>query len=69
LVQPIASATPTASAKVASRSLFELFSPDEESFANALLWKNLLLRTCTVRLWDGTRAGRPVTVWGGPAPA
>jgi hypothetical protein len=53
---------------VAGRGVFELFSPDEETFANALLWKNLLLRTCTVRLSDGTRDGRPVTVWGGPAP-
>ena len=32
---------------VASRSIFSLFSPDEETFANSLLWKNLLLRTCT----------------------
>ncbi len=26
---------------VASRTIFELFSPDEEVFANSLLWKNL----------------------------
>ncbi|MBW3634302.1 MAG: AAA family ATPase, partial [Chloroflexi bacterium] len=38
---------------VASRSVFDLFSPDEETFANAQLWKDLLLRTCTVPLWDG----------------
>jgi hypothetical protein len=50
---------------VASRSVFELFSPDEETFANALLWKNLLLRTCTALLWDGDRDGVPVRVWGG----
>ena len=53
---------------VASRSVFALFSPDEEVFRNALLWKNLLARTCTVKLWEGERGGRRVTVWGGPAP-
>ncbi|MDB5313937.1 MAG: superfamily helicase [Gemmataceae bacterium] len=51
---------------VAARSVFELFSPDAETFANALLWKNLLLRTCTTLLWEGDRAGTPVRVWGGP---
>jgi hypothetical protein len=50
---------------VASRSIFALFSPDEETFANALLWKNLLLRTCTVSLWEGQRGGRRVVVRGG----
>ncbi len=50
---------------VASRSIFSLFSPDEETFANALMWKNLLLRTCTALLWDGQRDGRRVAVWGG----
>jgi hypothetical protein len=50
---------------VASRSIFSLFSPDEETFANALLWKNLLLRTCTTLLWEGERGGTPVKVWGG----
>ena len=49
---------------VASRSVFELFSSDEETFANAQLWKNLLRRTCTVPLWDGERYGHQVTVWG-----
>jgi hypothetical protein len=39
--------------------------PDEETFANALLWKNLLLRTCTTLLWEGDRDGVPVTVRGG----
>jgi hypothetical protein len=52
---------------VASRSIFSLFSPDEETFANALMWKNLLLRTCTTKLWEGQRAGRRVAVWGGNA--
>jgi hypothetical protein len=50
---------------VASRSIFSLFSPDEETFVNALLWKNLLLRTCTTLLWDGERDGKQVMVWGG----
>jgi superfamily I DNA and/or RNA helicase len=50
---------------VASRSIFSLFSPDEEVFANSLLWKNLLLRTCSTLLWEGERGGKCVTVWGG----
>ncbi len=49
---------------VASRSVFSLFSSDEETFANAQLWKNLLRRTCTVKLWEGERAGHRVEVWG-----
>ncbi|MBA4190613.1 MAG: DNA helicase [Planctomycetaceae bacterium] len=50
---------------VAASSIFSLFSPDEETFANALLWKNLLLRTCTTLLWEGDCDGVPVKVWGG----
>jgi len=50
---------------VASKSVFSLFSPEEELFANAQLWKNLLLRTCTVKLWEGKRQSRQVSVWGG----
>lgn len=49
---------------VASRSVFSVFSPDEEIFANAQIWKNLLRRTCTVKLWEGERAGVRVEVWG-----
>src|SRR5437764_2422126 len=52
---------------VASRNIFSLFSPDEETFANALMWKNLLQRTCTALLWEGDRADRRVAVWGGSA--
>ena len=52
---------------VASRSIFSLFSPDEETFANSLLWKNLLLRTCSTLLWEGERGGKRVAVWGGKA--
>ena len=51
---------------VASRSVFDLFSPDEETFANAQLWKDLLHRTCTVPLWSGEMAGQRVEVWGNP---
>ncbi|OJW10306.1 MAG: DNA helicase [Planctomycetales bacterium 71-10] len=52
---------------VASRSIFSVFSPDEEVFLNSQLWKNLLLRTCTTPLWEGERAGVRVTAWGGRA--
>jgi hypothetical protein len=50
---------------VATRGIFSLFSPDEETFANALLWKNLLLRACPTLLWEGERVGRRAAVWGG----
>jgi hypothetical protein len=50
---------------VASRSIFSLFSPDEETFSNSMLWKNLLLRTCSTLLWEGERDGKRVEVWGG----
>jgi hypothetical protein len=53
---------------VASRSVFGIFSADEETFVNAQLWKNLLRETCTVPLWSGPRdaAGTTVNVevWG-----
>ncbi len=52
---------------VASRSIFSIFSPDEEVFLNSQLWKNLLLRTCTTMLWEGERGGSRVMVWGGRA--
>lgn len=48
---------------VASRSVFNLFSADEETFANAQLWKNLLRFTCTELLWEGEREGHAVQVW------
>jgi len=50
---------------VASRSIFSLFSPDEETFNHALLWKNLLVRACPTLLWQGERDGKRVAVWGG----
>ena len=49
---------------VAGQTVFSHFSPDEETFANVLLWKNLLRRTCTVPLWCGTVEGHQVRVWG-----
>ena len=49
---------------IAARSIFELFSPDEETFANAQLWKNLLHDTCSVSLWSGDLEGNRVEVWG-----
>jgi hypothetical protein len=49
---------------VASRSVFEVFSADEETFAHAQLWKNLLRHTCTERVWSGQRGEHTVTVWG-----
>jgi hypothetical protein len=51
---------------VASRSVFETFSPDEQTFLNAQLWKDLLHRTCTELLWSGARHGHQVQVWGNP---
>ena len=50
---------------VFSPSSFSLFSPDEEVFTNSLLWRNLLLRTCSTLLWEGERVGQRVAVWGG----
>lgn len=52
---------------VAARSVFDLFSADEMTFANAQLWKNLLRRTCTVPLWNGSVQGQSVEVWGNRA--
>lgn len=49
---------------VASRSVFTLFTAEEDAFANLQLWKNLLKRTCTTPLWQGERGGRRVEVWG-----
>jgi hypothetical protein len=51
---------------VAARSVFSLFSADDDTFAHAQLWKNLLRRACTVPLWRGQRQGRAVEVWGNP---
>jgi superfamily I DNA and/or RNA helicase len=50
---------------VAARSIFTVFSPDEETIVNSLLWKNLLARACPTLLWHGLRDGKRVSVWGG----
>ena len=50
---------------VAVRGIFSLFSPEEDVFTNSLLWRNLLLRTCSTLLWEGERGGKRVAVWGG----
>lgn len=49
---------------VAARSVFSIFSSDEETFENAQLWKNLLRRECTGLIWDGDSGGTGVQVWG-----
>ncbi len=49
---------------VGSRSIFDLFATDEDVFASAQLWKNLLEDTCIVPLWEGMREGYRVQVWG-----
>jgi hypothetical protein len=56
---------PAPTVSVASRSIITLFSPDEETFTNSLLWKNLLLQTCTALPWEGVRDCKQVAVWGG----
>ena len=54
---------------VASESVFSLFSPEDDGFANSLLWKRLLHKSCTTMLWEGERAGKRVSVWGGKGEA
>jgi superfamily I DNA and/or RNA helicase len=49
---------------VGSRSIFDIFPTDEDVFASAQLWKNLLADTCTQFLWSGSFEGIPVQVWG-----
>jgi hypothetical protein len=46
------------------RSVFTLFSMDEETFTNGQLWKNLLRHTSTELLWERIRDGHGVRVWG-----
>lgn len=50
---------------VATRSIFSVFSPDEDVFRNSQVWRNLLLRTCSTPLWEGERSGQRVAAWGG----
>ncbi len=57
---------------VASRAIFNYFTSDEELFASALVWKNLLRRACVNKLYEGAHGGDAgggvgtrVEVWGG----
>lgn len=50
---------------VASRSIFSLFSPDEEVFRSLQVWKALLRYACPELLWSGIREGVGVRVYGG----
>lgn len=52
---------------VAARSVFTLFSADEQTFANAQLWRRLLRQTCRTLLWHGERDGHQIEVWGSGA--
>jgi hypothetical protein len=54
---------------VASRRNSSPFSADEDTFANSLYWKNLLLRACSIPLWEGERSGKQVAGSVGAAPA
>ncbi|RIK42735.1 MAG: DNA helicase [Chloroflexi bacterium] len=58
---------------VAARSVFNVFSTDEEAFQNAQIWKNLLRHTCTEPLWAGQRVWEgdqiSIEVWGKHAAA
>lgn len=49
---------------VASKSIFSHRSTDEDLFRASGLWKSLLRKTCTERLWQGEHGGHRVTVWG-----
>jgi len=42
---------------IASRQVFSGFFADEETFANAMLWKNLLRHTCSIELFQGELDG------------
>lgn len=49
---------------VAARSVFSIVTTDEEAFAHAQIWKQLLRRACTAPLWRGEHDGVPIEVWG-----
>ncbi|MFM8273478.1 MAG: hypothetical protein ACKODX_14285 [Gemmata sp.] len=44
---------------VAASSIFSLFSSDQDTSANALWWKNLLLRPCPALPWRATATVGP----------
>ena len=49
---------------LASRQVFNGFFADDETFANAMLWKNLLHHTCNIELFQGELDGVKFEVWG-----
>lgn len=51
---------------VASRSIFEYASVNDEAFHNAQIWKNLLRRACTTELYRGENDGHSLAVFGAP---
>jgi hypothetical protein len=51
---------------IAAKSVFDLFSPDEETFVNTRFWKNLVRRIGTILVWEGAIDGRQVRVFGNP---
>ena len=51
---------------VAARSVFALFSPDEETFLNSQLWKNLLRQDLHRAALERGRGGRRVEVGNAP---
>jgi len=52
---------------VASENVFDLFSPDEEIYANVQFWRSIPNRYCTRVLWSGTINGHAVEVLGNHA--
>jgi hypothetical protein len=52
---------------VASRSIFEYASVDEQAFNNAQIWKNLLRRSCKTELLKTILEEISVVVFGGPS--
>lgn len=51
---------------VASRSIFEYASINDEVFKNSQIWKNLLRRACKTELYRSDVEGREVIVYGCP---
>ncbi len=51
---------------IAARSIFRLLTDDLALFEQAILWKRLRYSYATTPLWQGTRAGYGVQIWGHP---
>ena len=52
---------------VASENVFDLFSPDEEVYANVQFWRSIPHRYCTRVLWSGMIDGHQVEILGNHA--